>query len=381
MLSEFYIFDTSNTSSDNHTPVFLDSELISYFIKLTSGQIVQTGQLGNAVAINGNGVIVAGARDDALDSSYQAGSVVIFTPLEDGTYVEHQLIAPDEVADDHFGDAITIAVDGTVVVSATTASPDGNSESGAVYVYNPGGNGDYTVPVKLVASDATQLDNFGLSVAINESGQIIVGAASDDVNGGLGAGSIYIYTPEASGDYSEIKLTAPEGEGLANFGSSISFNESGLIVVGAKGELNDTGALYVYHSSLDGYADPVKLDTPQLQIGDKLGTSIAVNENGQILVSQPGNWIDGEAATGSVLLYTPDEDGNYSDSIEFTAADGDASDAFGSAVAINASGTFVVAAANDEANGYASGSVYVFVPQEDGTYKEFKIWCSRRGCR
>ncbi|KZK93279.1 MULTISPECIES: VCBS domain-containing protein [unclassified Pseudovibrio] len=367
------MFDTSNTSSDNHTPVFLDSELISDFIKLTSDQIVQTGQLGNAVAINGNGVIVAGARDDAPDSNYQAGSVVIFTPLEDGTYVEHQLIAPDGVAGEHFGDAVTIADDGTVVVSATTASPDGNSESGAVYVYKPDGNGDYTVPIMLVASDATQLDNFGSSVAINESGQIIVGAAGDDANGDLGAGSIYIYTPEASGGYSEIKLTAPEGEGLANFGSSISFNESGLIVVGAKGELNDTGALYVYHSSLDGYSDPVKLDAPQLQIGDKLGTSVAVNENGQILVSQPGNWIDGGAATGSVLLYTPDADGNYSGSIEFIAADGDASDTFGSAVAINSSGTFVVAAANDEANGYASGSVYVFVPQEDGTYKEFKI--------
>nr|WP_275496394.1 FG-GAP repeat protein [Pseudovibrio sp. Ad46] len=59
--------------------------------------------------------------------------------------------------------------------------------------------------VKLSASDGEKGDRFGVA-AINDNGLVVVGAYGDDQNGVAYGGSVYVYTPDGVGGYSEYKL-------------------------------------------------------------------------------------------------------------------------------------------------------------------------------
>ncbi|KZL22394.1 VCBS domain-containing protein [Pseudovibrio sp. Ad37] len=365
--------DAFSNATTNQIPSFVEGDVISDFLKLTATSVSNSGKLGNSISISEPGLIAVGASADIVGSSYQAGSVTVFRPLEDGGFEELRVTAPDGAPVAHFGESVSIANDGTLIVGAPNASPNGIYSGGAIYVYQLDTDGNYGTPTKLTAVDASPADFLGSAVSINDDGQIIAAAKADDVNDVYDAGAVYVFTPEEDGSYSELKLTAPTSSVIGNFGSSVSNNKDGLVVVGAAGEGSAKGALYVYKPTADGYETPIKLEAAQLQDGDKFGASVAVNDKGEVIVSQPGNMVGGVVFAGSVVLYKPGADGSYTQKIEFTASDGTAGDGFGSSVAMNASGTLVVGAKNDDANGAIAGSVYVFVPQDDGTYKEFKI--------
>ena len=51
---------------------------------------------------------------------------------------------------------------------------------------------------KLTASDAAANDGFGYSVAISD-GIVAIGAVGDDMGGGVGAGSVYLFRSEDDG--------------------------------------------------------------------------------------------------------------------------------------------------------------------------------------
>lgn len=344
-----------------------ETNLITEFLRLTVPGISQEGRLGNSVAINEAGVIAVGASTAAEADLIRSGSVTIFRPLGDGNYEEIYVAAPEDLTEAQFGEAISIMNDDTLIVGAPHASLDGLYQGGAVYVYPLGEDGYYSAPIKLIASDTDHIDFFGSAVSVNENGQIVVAAKGEDADGVYNAGAIYVFTPQEDGSYTELKLSAPSV--AAYFGSSVSINEDGLIAVGASGEQTTTGALYVYKPTENGYEDPIKLEVDDLFFNDQLGAAVSVNDVGEILVSQPGNMVDGKYVAGSVLLFKPDTQGNYTQKVEFTVSDPADGHMFGSSVAMNSSGVVVIGAKATETGGFVS----VFTAQDDGSYKEFKV--------
>ncbi|WNZ53667.1 FG-GAP repeat protein (plasmid) [Microbulbifer sp. MKSA007] len=295
--------------STNLAPSVEESNQITEFLKLTVPGISQRGRLGSSVAVNEAGVIAVGASTAAEADLILSGSVTVFRPLGDGSYEEVYIAAPEDLAEAQFGEAISIMNDGTLIVGAPHASPDGFVRGGAVYVYPIGNDGYYSTPIKLIASDTSHVDFFGSAVSVNESGQIVVAAKGDDADGVYNAGAIYVFTPQEDGSYKELKLSSPSV--AAYFGSSVSINEDGLIAVGASGEHDSTGALYIYKPTESGYDNPIKLEVDDLFFYDQFGAAVSVNDVGEILVSQPGNMVDGKYVAGSVLLFKPDPQGNY----------------------------------------------------------------------
>ena len=235
---------------------------------------------------------------------------------------ESGLIASDGALNDRFG--VSVAVDNdTAVVGAfqpTYTDPDTSldvSRPGAAYVYIKDSNGAWSQQAKLTASDGADGDEFGISVAV-DGDNVVVGARGNVSK----TGAIYVFTKPSDGDWTstitETKLTATGGAADDLFGASVALYGASAIVVGAPGDQNSVG-----------------------------GTDVS---------------------TGSAYVFTRNSaTGEWSQNAKLTASNAGADDLFGNSVGVD-DDTIAVGAYGKDGNSLTdSGLVYVFVkPEADG---------------
>jgi hypothetical protein len=188
-------------------------------------------RFGAAVAVSGSYAIVGAHTDDATFPD--AGSAYIFR--YDGTteaWIEEQkLVAPDPGNNDRFGAAVDIisSVAGDVaVVGAFLEDNDGGLDAGSAYVFRRNAAGTWVFEHKLLASDRFPGDFFGRGVAITRddaSDVIVVGAPQDD-DGGSATGSAYVFRKSGAAWMQEQKLTAPDAAANDQFGQSVDIGYS-----------------------------------------------------------------------------------------------------------------------------------------------------------
>ncbi len=159
---------------------------------------------GCSVAISGDYAIVGANMEDedALGSDFRvnSGSAYIFYNNA-GTWTETQKLASnDRQFDDYFGSAVAIsgnvAIIGSYFEDQNLIGLDSLPNSGSAYIFT-NNFGTWTQTKKLIASDRSEADYFGYSVAI-DGDYAIVGAYAEDENitGGetfLESGSAYIF--------------------------------------------------------------------------------------------------------------------------------------------------------------------------------------------
>ncbi|WP_200962252.1 FG-GAP repeat protein, partial [Pseudovibrio sp. POLY-S9] len=230
-------------------------------------------QFGSAVAISNNGIIVSGAPQSSGEGLFKAGSVEVFVPLESGGYEGITLTAPDGATSAFFGSTVSVNDAGLVIVGAS-GDDDHGSQSGSVYVYQPDDTGNYQAPVKLTLPDGLPYDQFGTSVTTNEAGVIVIGAQGTDGTSAE-AGSVYVYIPTGQGEYgTPIQLTASDATTRDGFGNSVAINEAGVIVVGASmddASASAAGSVYVYVPDGQGGYTQTKLIAADGALGDMFG--------------------------------------------------------------------------------------------------------------
>ena len=228
---------------------------------------------------------------------------------------ESGLIASDGALNDRFG--VSVAVDNdTAVVGAfqpTYTDPDTSldvSRPGAAYVYTKDSNGAWSQQAKLTASDGADGDEFGISVAVD--GDTVVVGARGNVSK---TGAIYVFTKPSDGDWTstitETKLTATGGAADDLFGASVALYGASTIVVGAPGDQNSVG-----------------------------GTNVS---------------------TGSAYVFARDSNGEWSQNAKLTASNAALDDLFGNSVAVDDDTIAVGAYGKDDNSLTDSGLVYVFV--------------------
>ena len=178
-----------------------------------------------------------------------------------------KLTAFDGAVGDIFGSSVDVTSD-KIVVGAYW-DDDNGSASGSVYVYDA--NDLSAQPTKLTAFDGAQGDKFGSSITI-VANNIFVGVPYDGDNGN-GSGSVYVYD---ANDLSATptKLTAFDGAANDNFGFSIDAFANKM-VVGAVGDENATGCIYVYDTN-DLTVQPTKLIVFDAISSDLTGYSVAI---------------------------------------------------------------------------------------------------------
>ncbi len=245
-------------------------------------------------------------------------------PLASGQLTEDfRLLGTDTAADDHFG--FSVGVSGTTAIVG--AYGDGHIdgyvvENGAVYVF------DMTTGqqlFKLIPSDLSQGDSFGLSVAIDGT-TAIVGAPYASQNDD-GAGVAYLF--DTTTGQQLRKFSAGDGALSEHFGFSVAISGT-IAVVGARfddaGIGFGTGAAYVIDTTTGQQL--FKLTASDAADHSQFGSSVAISGT-TVVVGTRG--LDGEAAyvfdatTGQQLFELIPDSGNarnfgYSVAISETTA-------------------------------------------------------------
>ncbi|MCK4342885.1 MAG: hypothetical protein KAY37_14320 [Phycisphaerae bacterium] len=225
---------------------------------------------------------------------------------------------------------------------------------------------------KLLASDGVGSDYFGSSVSID--GDIaVVGAHFNDTSA-QDAGTAYVFQYDGSNWVEVAKLLATDGAVGDWFGVSVSISGD-VIVVGASGDNNSTGAAYVFVKPAGGWADTLNEDEKLIALdhadGDVFGCSVTIS--GDVAVIGAYGDDDNGPLTGSAYVFERDDNGTPGDPSDdiwtqlakLTASDAAGDDRFGTSVSISSDVVVIGTPHTDEVGGN-SGSAYVFEKPEGG---------------
>ncbi len=160
-----------------------------------------------------------------------------------------ELTASDGAMLDEFGWSVAVS-GGTAIVGAYGHTVGSNADQGAAYVFVQSGT-TWTQQAELTASDGAAGDSFGYSVAVS-GGTAVVGAPTHLIGDNVDQGAAYVFVQSGTTWTQQQELTASDGAGGDEFGSSVAVS-GGTAVVGAYahtvGSNADQGAAYVFVQS------------------------------------------------------------------------------------------------------------------------------------
>lgn len=238
------------------------------------------------------------------------------------------LKASETTADSELGTAVAVSGDGKTLV---LGAPGMSNDAGAVFVYRYGiaqSGESVLLPTPDRISAPSQIEmRFGAAVAVNENGTVLaVGAPSESHDQqGIGAypnvpndnapksGAVFIYSRASVNDPwspTPVYVKANDADDFDAFGTSISLNTDGTVLVAGAPNQDGSGAVYASIFTANQWtmlADIVK--APNADGGDQFGAAVAVNSSGSvILVGAPAE--DGSGGGG----FDPPDDDAVTDS-------------------------------------------------------------------
>ena len=326
--------------------------------------------LGKSVAMSGDTAIVGAPSDDCANSDTNCGSAIIFERNPATGLFEQlaKLTASDGTENDNFGKSVAISGD-TVIVGAYWDAAAG-TYSGSAYIFEKPASGgwvDATETAKLIASDGGVNHYFGISVGISGD-TVIVGAY-----GSNSTGSAYIFEKHATEGWPsavETKLTASDGAASDWFGWSVAISGDTAIVGASAAEtpgLLNSGIAYIFEKhATEGWISAT--ETILIAFSQRtfaaFGESVAISGNTAI-VGQPGmNCFDGDYC-GAAYIFENSGSGWVVRDRLVSSGRGKASSNFGKSVAISGD-RVIVGAYTYGYTGSISGSAFVFEKPASG---------------
>ncbi len=233
-------------------------------------------EFGKSVSADGDLAVVGCPGDDIM--SWNSGSAYIFTRQAWGWDETAKLVPSDTFQLDNFG--CSVAISGNKVLAGAKYDDDMGHSSGSAYLFELQ-DGQWVEEAKLVAADGAEGDLAGWSVAL-EGNTAVVGAWARQTDA-LFAGAVYVYEKLGGVWTQTATLTAPQPLVDAYFGVSVAMDRN-FIAVGATGEENRRGAVYLFKRSLDGWTYQRRLTGSGTGAGAEYGNALAL-DNGRLLVA------------------------------------------------------------------------------------------------
>ena len=338
--------------------------------KLVASDGTTADRFGTGVALSGDGriALIGAYTDDA--NGLNAGSAYVLN-LKRNSWIEVQKLEPNDVAPgQQFGRSVAITADGSLAVIGAWKDDDGGSDAGAAYVFVNEGS-LWKQQSKLVASDAANGDNFGISVDISAEGDtIIVGSyLVSEPFFMVGAAYVYQFDHSRTRWIEQAKLMASDRGPSDQFGVAVAISANGdTALIGAHkadGLGSDTGAAYVFvRTGGEIWSEQTKL----FESGVDVGHAVALSDDGQTaLIGAP----DG----GSGIAHVFAKDGaNWEYQTALLPIDGDSNNRFGISLALSLDGhAAVVGDSRDTHGGFDAGSAFLFSIETDT-----KQWVQQR---
>ncbi|PVW16558.1 adhesin [Marixanthomonas spongiae] len=221
-----------------------------------------------------NNTIVAGAPGE----NTWTGAVYIFTE-EEGTWTETQKItAPNPQSPDAFG--IGVALSGNQLA---IGSDKANGLKGAVFMYTKNNEGIWEYDQTLVASDGVAEDYFGNSISILND-QMVIGAYG--VNNELG--KAYIFEKNSEGIWEEVQMVMSDPTtDRTQFGWSTDIQEDMIMVSAPHIYGNEVGEVFMYKKTASGiWVEDQRIQGVDTGVEDFYGWCVAMFED-HVIVGAP----------------------------------------------------------------------------------------------
>lgn len=305
----------------------------------------------------------------------QRGAVYVFV-RRDGIWVEEATLTAIDARDfDHFGSSVGIDGD-TIAVAAGTRDAPNITDVGAVFVFVKA-SGFWAQQAELIASDGSDFDYLGYSLAI-DGDTIVAGALSHDLPGKADAGSVYVFERAGAVWYRQVRLTADDSEAYDRFGWSVAIDAT-TIVVGSIWDRTVGGVLsgsaYVFQRTGDTWDQQAHLVPPDGSEFAAFGPVALFQDT--ILV---GAFRDDPLGidSGSAYVFTR-QNGAWQQQAKLTPSDGSADDLFGISVAVAGDVALIGAPYSNTPNGESAGSAYMFKRSGDIWTQETRLLASDGG--
>jgi len=344
--------------------------------KLTASDAGDRDNFGGSVAIEGD-IVVVGMSGSISGGDGQGAYVFVQAPGGwSGRLIETaKLTASDGVAGDGFGGSVAISGD-TIVVGAGGDDIGGNRDQGSAYVFlKPAGGwgGTLTETAKLTASDGRAVDIFGGAAISGDT--VVVGAQLHDIGGHTAQGAAYIFVEPAGGWGGALtetaKLTASDGTDLDRVGSSVAIS-GGTVVLGAIGANTSQGSAYVFVEPGGGWGgnltETAKLTASDGMLTDRFGVSVAISGD-TVAIGAYTDDVGGNSDQGSAYVFIEPGGGwggSLTETAKLTASDGEGVAFFGAEVAISGDMVVVGAYATEVGGNQEQGLVYAFREPAEG---------------
>jgi len=308
-------------------------------------------EFGEAMSVSANQAAVASWRHAA--KGIDSGAVYAFEKLG-ASWVETGVLVPsDGAAGDRFGTACSIS--GDTIVGASAFDDDNGFNSGSAYVFEKV-SGVWTETAKLLPDDGAAKDWFGFFCGVSGNHAVVTANRDDDL--GTDSGSAYIFEKIGAAWVQTAKLLASDGAAGDEFGYSCSISGTTAVITApydTDGEV-DAGSAYVFENVSGSWVETAKLVPSTGASQDRFGWSVSVDGDTVVV----GAAFDDDKGTDSGSAYVFEKIGGaWVETAKLLAADGAARDELGGGVSV--SGTkILLAARNDDDNGFNSGSAYLF---------------------
>jgi hypothetical protein len=365
-----------------------------------------SGSLFGWLSTASGDVFVVGARDDSPGGITRAGAAYVFLH-SGGVWTEHQkLVASDADAWDLLGMYVNVLGD-TIFLWSSHDDVDTFTDAGSVYVFTRSGD-VWTEHQKLTEDPPASFNGFGDCLVGDGPDRLLIGTCAGE--------AVYDFRLVADQWTQHERLTALDGVPGDQFGNWVARDGDTLMVAAMFADhstLTDAGAVYVFERSGDSWAEVQKLTAADAASGDTFGNFVEIDgdtavvgainddhsgfedagslyvfnriggvwtETQKLVAHDPGTdrgfgfspWLDGDRLTvGASTLWwqtTPDagalyvftrQEGTWIERQEFTPADGEVGDAFGSGICASGGFIFTGAPLDDHPPLTDAGSMYV----------------------
>jgi len=362
-------------------------------------QIVRASNLGQGdrfssgnVAISGNYAIVGSPNEDgSSDQSMDSGAAYIFERDGSGNWAEKKILrASNAGGNDYFGSSVAISGNYAIVGASyeDNISVDPNFDSGAAYIYERDGSGNWIEKPILRASNLGTGDQFGTSVAISGN-YAIVGAFFEDgtsiSNTTNDCGAAYIFERNGSGVWNQMQILRASNLGATDyFGTSVAISGNYAIVGAYSEDGSNTnaefncGAAYIFErNTTTGVWNQTQiLRASNFGTSDNFGSSVSISGNYVIVAAsqEDGSNTSTTFNSGAAYFFERDGSGNWIEKQILRASNFGQGDGFG-IVAIDGNYAVVGVGSEDGSsdNIQGCGAVYIFERNGSGIWNEKQI--------
>lgn len=254
---------------------------------------------------------------------------------------------------------MSVAISGDyAIIGAPIDDVGDNERQGSAYIFFRNG-GAWTQQAKLVATDETMGDWYGVSVAI-DGNYAVVGAPESTVGATQYKGAAYVYVRSGTNWIRQAKLHDLESVGGTGYGLSVSISGDFILVGAPYSKVKEVtqGATFVYVRNGGSWTPHAKLTAEDGGNGDNLALSVCIS-GVYAIVGAPNAQIGTNAKQGAAYVFARSGSNWYLHK-KLTMQDGRANDFLGSSVSLSADYAMVAAVGRDEDSMGDSGEVYMF---------------------